>query len=314
MAYDPRDGRLDLAGRASRLGGAARGIRSRRISTGPTTPAGSSRSATCRPTSGRIRSPISSSRCWSSMTSRRFHVTCYADVDRPDATTARLKDHADRWHETASLSDDELFELIRSDGIDILVDLAGHTANNRLPVFGRRAAPLQISWIGYPATTGLSQMDYMVTDAWADPPGASDSWHSENLLRLPEGFLCYGPPQDAPTARGRARRPAAYLRLLQQPLQGHRCGHRALVDAAAGMPRRAADAEVAPARRRQRAPAHRPGVSAQRHRRGAARPAARASPRARSISRCTIRSTSRSTPSPTTAPRRPARRCGWACR
>jgi predicted O-linked N-acetylglucosamine transferase (SPINDLY family) len=142
---------------------------------------------------------------------RQFHVTCYADVDRPDATTARLKEHADRWHETAALSDDDLFELIRSDGVDILVDLAGHTANNRLPVFGRRAAPLQISWIGYPATTGLSQMDYLVTDAWADPPGASDSWHSETLLRLPEGFLCYGPPQDAPQPAGeRAARPLTF--------------------------------------------------------------------------------------------------------
>ena len=142
---------------------------------------------------------------------RRFHVTCYADVDRPDATTARLKDHTDRWHETASLSDGELFELIRSDGIDILVDLAGHTANNRLSVFGRRAAPLQLSWIGYPATTGLSQMDYKVTDAWADPQGASDSWHSEKLLRLPEGFLCYGPPRDAPTPAGeRGDRPLTF--------------------------------------------------------------------------------------------------------
>ena len=142
---------------------------------------------------------------------RRFHVTCYADVDRPDATTARLKEHADRWHETAALSDDGLFQLIRSDGIDILVDLAGHTANNRLPVFGRRAAPLQVSWIGYPATTGLSQMDYRVTDAWADPPGAADTWHSETLLRLPDGFLCYGPPQDAPQPVGeRAGRPLTF--------------------------------------------------------------------------------------------------------
>lgn len=142
---------------------------------------------------------------------RRFHVTCYADVDRPDATTERLREHADRWHETAGLSDGELYDLIRSDGIDILVDLAGHTGNNRLPVFGRRAAPLQISWIGYPATTGLSQMDYRVTDSWADPAGATDSWHSEKLLRLPEGFLCYAPPQDAPLpARDRGDGPLTF--------------------------------------------------------------------------------------------------------
>lgn len=142
---------------------------------------------------------------------RRFHVTCYADVERPDATTMRLKDHVDRWHDTAALSDEVLHEMICSDGIDILVDLAGHTAGNRLAVFGRRAAPLQISWIGYPATTGLTQMDYRVTDAWADPPGAADSWHSEQLLRLPGGFLCYGPPQDAPEPAGdRGDRPLTF--------------------------------------------------------------------------------------------------------
>lgn len=125
---------------------------------------------------------------------KKFHVTCYADVDAPDETTERLRDHADRWHATAGLSDDELYELIRSDGIDILVDLAGHTSNNRLPVFGRRAAPVQLTWIGYPATTGLAQMDYRITDDWADPPGATDRYHSETLLRLPNGFLCYAAP------------------------------------------------------------------------------------------------------------------------
>lgn len=142
---------------------------------------------------------------------KRFHVTCYADVERADATTERLREHVDRWHDTASLPDGELFEMIRSDGIDILVDLAGHTGGNRLAVFGRRAAPLQVSWIGYPATTGLTQMDYRVSDPWADPPGATDTWHSEKLLRLPEGFLCYGPPQDAPLpASGRGDRPLTF--------------------------------------------------------------------------------------------------------
>jgi predicted O-linked N-acetylglucosamine transferase (SPINDLY family) len=141
----------------------------------------------------------------------RFHVTCYADVERPDATTARLRDYVDRWHETAALSDDELFDLIRADGIDILIDLAGHTANNRLPVFGRRAAPLQMSWIGYPATTGLAQMDYRVTDEWADPAGETDAYHSETLLRLQRGFLCYTPPADAPApAADRGDRPITF--------------------------------------------------------------------------------------------------------
>lgn len=142
---------------------------------------------------------------------RRFHVTCYADVERPDVTTARLKEHPDRWHDTAALSDEDLHGLIRSDGIDILFDLAGHTADNRLEVFGRRAAPVQVSWIGYPATTGLAQMDYRITDSWADPAGATDAWHSEKLLRLPEGFLCYAPPRDAPMpARERGDRPLTF--------------------------------------------------------------------------------------------------------
>ncbi len=142
---------------------------------------------------------------------KRFHVTCYADIERPDATTARLRDHADRWHDTATLSDGELYDLIRSDGIDILIDLTGHTAGNRLEVFGCRAAPVQASWIGYPATTGLSQMDYRITDSWADPAGVTDTWHSEKLLRLPDGFLCYAPPADAPMpARERGDRPLTF--------------------------------------------------------------------------------------------------------
>jgi predicted O-linked N-acetylglucosamine transferase (SPINDLY family) len=141
----------------------------------------------------------------------RFHVTCYSDVEAPDDTTERLRDHADRWHDTAAYSDDDLYDLIRADGIDILIDLAGHTASNRLPVFGRRAAPVQITWIGYPATTGLTQMDYRITDDWADPPGETDGFHSETLLRLPEGFLCYAPPRGiAISATDRDARPLTF--------------------------------------------------------------------------------------------------------
>lgn len=125
-------------------------------------------------------------------------VACYSDVATPDDVTARLEDVSDLWRDTVGMSDTSLAEQIRADGIDILVDLAGHTANNRLPVFARRAAPVQVTWIGYPATTGLAAMDYRLTDEWADPPGQSDDWHSEELLRLPVGFLCYGPPADCP--------------------------------------------------------------------------------------------------------------------
>ena len=128
----------------------------------------------------------------------RVHVTCYADVERPDDTTERIEALADRWRETVTRDDDALLAMIGDDEIDILVDLTGHTANNRLSVFGRRAAPVQMTWIGYPATTGLSQMDYRITDGWADPLDETDRYHSEFLIRLHEGFLAYRPPDGYP--------------------------------------------------------------------------------------------------------------------
>ena len=89
-------------------------------------------------------------------------------------------------------------KLVIEDGIDILVDLSGHTAGNRLPVFARRPAPVQVSYLGYPNTTGLEQIDYRLTDELADPVGESDRLHSESLMRLATGFLCYSPATDTP--------------------------------------------------------------------------------------------------------------------
>lgn len=133
----------------------------------------------------------------------RIHAICYSDLVQGDAVTERLRALADGWRDTGGVPDADLADAIRTDAIDILVDLAGHTANNRLPVFARRAAPLQVAWIGYPATTGLGRMDWRVTDRWADPEGASDRWHSERLLRLDSGFLCYQAPEDAPAPPAR---------------------------------------------------------------------------------------------------------------
>jgi predicted O-linked N-acetylglucosamine transferase (SPINDLY family) len=95
------------------------------------------------------------------------------------------------------LDDWKAIEKIRADSIDILVDLAGHTAGNRLPLFMARPAPVQISWLGYPATTGVAEIGYRVTDIVADPQGA-ENYYSERLLRLPDCFLCYEPPEKCP--------------------------------------------------------------------------------------------------------------------
>jgi predicted O-linked N-acetylglucosamine transferase (SPINDLY family) len=123
----------------------------------------------------------------------RFHVTCYASVARPDATTSRLCGLADAWRDIAALSDATVAEQIRADGIDILVDLAGHTTGRRLLVFARKPAPVQVTHFGYPNTTGLAAMDYRVTDPHADPPGRTEPLHTEELVRLPEVAWCYQP-------------------------------------------------------------------------------------------------------------------------
>lgn len=119
---------------------------------------------------------------------------CYAQVSQPDDTTRDLQSLADHWHSTVGMDDDAVTRLIRDDAIDILIDLAGHTRDNRLDVFARRPAPVQATWLGYPNTTGLKAIDYRLVDAVSDP----DDSGSETLIRLPNGFLCYEAPDDAP--------------------------------------------------------------------------------------------------------------------
>jgi protein O-GlcNAc transferase len=136
---------------------------------------------------------------------------CYADVLQPDETTARLQAlAAGRWRDIHGLTDRQAAELIRKDSIDILIDLGGHTGNNRLPVFAFKPAPVQVTWIGYPNTTGLAAIDYRFTDAWSDPEGETDSLHAEKLIRLPYGFNCYRPPADAPPVAARSSGPLTF--------------------------------------------------------------------------------------------------------
>jgi protein O-GlcNAc transferase len=127
-----------------------------------------------------------------------FQVFCYANSFEHDEVTRRLKEHADDWRDIARMSDDKVTELIRKDAIDLLVDLAGHTSGNRILVLPRKPAPVQINWIGYPATTGLSAVDYKIVDNYTDPPGMTEAFYTETLLRLPETFLCYMPDKNSP--------------------------------------------------------------------------------------------------------------------
>jgi predicted O-linked N-acetylglucosamine transferase (SPINDLY family) len=124
-------------------------------------------------------------------------VYAYAEVKREDEVSARLKGYVDEWVPTVGLSDEALAERIGADGIDILVDLAGHTAGNRLGVFARKPAPIQVTWLGYPGSSGLTAMDYRLTDSCADPQG-SEAYYTETLLRLPDSLWCYRLQKDMP--------------------------------------------------------------------------------------------------------------------
>lgn len=128
----------------------------------------------------------------------RFEVFCYSDVAEPDEVTGRLRRHAQAWREVRGLSDERLAELIRQDRIDVLVDLTGHMANHRLLTFARKPAPVQVTCIGYPSSTGLAAMDYRVTDSRHDPERATERFHTERLVRLDPCCWCYRPDADPP--------------------------------------------------------------------------------------------------------------------
>lgn len=129
----------------------------------------------------------------------QVEIYCYSDVKKPDEVTRQLREqHGVTWRGVSGLDDEAVLQMVLSDRIDIMVDLAGHSSENRLPLFAQRVAPVQVSWIGYPDTTGLTTMDYRLTDSKADPPGMTEHLHTEELIRLPDSFLCYRPGSDFP--------------------------------------------------------------------------------------------------------------------
>jgi protein O-GlcNAc transferase len=132
---------------------------------------------------------------------------CYSDVTCGDDLTEKLRSAAGRWRPTAGYADEELAEVIRADEVDILIDLAGHTRGNRLLAFARRPAPVQVTWAGYVNTTGMQAMDYLISDARQTPPGA-ERWFVETVISLPDGYVCYAPPEDA-RSQGPCRRKRA---------------------------------------------------------------------------------------------------------
>jgi predicted O-linked N-acetylglucosamine transferase (SPINDLY family) len=128
-----------------------------------------------------------------------FEVFCYSNSAIVDAMTTRLWEAAIGWQSIVGVPDDKAAAMIRQDGIDILVDLSGHTSLNRLPLFALRPAPVQVTWLGYFGTTGLSTIDYIIADRFVVPPG-EEIYFSETVWRLPGCYLCYSPHSlDIPT-------------------------------------------------------------------------------------------------------------------
>jgi len=122
---------------------------------------------------------------------QRVQITLFSNTDPTDSVTDRLRGLADGFVDLCGVSTRDAVAKVREQEIDLLIDLAGHSARNRLDVFAARAAPRQATWLGYPNTTGLPQIDYRITDAIADPEGKADALNTEKLVRLPKGFLCY---------------------------------------------------------------------------------------------------------------------------
>jgi len=126
-----------------------------------------------------------------------FEVVCFNDAFFQDHQTETLRRNSDEWHSVANLDSDNLFAFIRNSRIDILIDTTGHMAFNRMRTFARKCARVQVSFLGYPATTGLESIDYRITDQLTDPPD-SQSFSTEKLVYLEPSYFCYLPPSDIP--------------------------------------------------------------------------------------------------------------------
>lgn len=127
----------------------------------------------------------------------QFEVVCYS-ASQPDAVSQRFISRADLWRDITNVSDEQVSTQIRADGIDILVDLGLHTSDHRLGVFARKPAPVQVSWLGYPGTTGVETIDYRFTDSFLEPSATESTASSETPFRLPDCWSCYEPPAGFP--------------------------------------------------------------------------------------------------------------------
>lgn len=127
----------------------------------------------------------------------KFEIYCYAGASRPDPIAQRIEKYADVWRDIVAMTHDRLERQIREDRIDLLIDLSLHGEGNRLPIFARKPAPVQATYLAYASTSGLSTMDYRLTDPWLDPPGVGDEFYSETSIRLPRTYWCYEADENA---------------------------------------------------------------------------------------------------------------------
>ena len=125
----------------------------------------------------------------------RLTLFAYSNSFHNDAITEKFKATCDNWHSVLGIADESVCERIREDGIDILIDVSGHTLYNRLPMFAWKPAPVQVTWLGYFATTGVGAIDYLLADPWTLPESEEVNF-TEKIIRLPETRLCFTPPEE----------------------------------------------------------------------------------------------------------------------